>query len=239
MAKSIKLKIILGSLYLIIISLFLWLFFSNFSISDLTSYEFIRDNRDYLIQIKNSNIIFSSLLFLLFTIIWVLLLGFGMPILLLGGFIFGKWIGSILSVFGLSIGATLLYIFANYYLKNYIERKFSKKFNSLNKKFKKDEFTFFLIYRFVGGIPFAISNIIPTLFNVKIKNFFLGSVIGMFPQIFVWVSLGNGIEKIINKNLEIPSFTDLLFSQEIYVPVIGFIIIVILGIILKKFFYNN
>ncbi len=239
MAKSIKLKIILGTLYLIIISLFLWLFFSNFSISDLTSYEFIRNNRDYIIQIKNSNIVFSSLVFLLFTIIWVLLLGFGMPILLLGGFIFGKWTGTLLSVFGLSIGATILYILANYYLKDFIEKKFSKKFRSLNKKFKKNEFNFFLIYRFVGGIPFAISNIIPTLFNIKIKNFFLGSVIGMFPQIFVWVSLGSGIEKIINKNLEIPSFADLIFSKEIYLPIIGFIIIVILGILLKKFIYRN
>ena len=239
MLRNNKLKIILGTVYLVIILLFLWLFFSNFSLSEITSYEFIKNNSDYLIQIKNSNILLCSILFLIFTVLWVLLLGFGSPILLLGGFIFGKWLGSIITTFSLSVGATALYIFANFYFKDFVEQKFSKKFIFLNEKFKKNEFIFFLIYRFVGGIPFAISNILPTLFNIKIKNFFLGSLIGMFPQIFVWTSLGSGIEKIISKNLEPPSFTELIFSKEIYLPVFSFIIIVVLGLVIKKIFYKD
>jgi len=239
MLRNNKLKIILGTVYLVIILLFLWLFFSNFSLSEITSYEFIKNNSDYLIQIKNSNILLCSILFLIFTVFWVLLLGFGSPILLLGGFIFGKWLGSIITTFSLSVGATALYIFANFYFKDFVEQKFSKKFIFLNEKFKKNEFIFFLIYRFVGGIPFAISNILPTLFNIKIKNFFLGSLIGMFPQIFVWTSLGSGIEKIISKNLEPPSFTELILSKEIYLPVFGFIIIVVLGLVIKKIFYKD
>ena len=239
MLRNNKLKIILGTVYLVIILLFLWLFFSNFSLSEITSYEFIKNNSDYLIQIKNSNILLCSILFLIFTVFWVLLLGFASPILLLGGFIFGKWLGSIITTFSLSVGATALYIFANFYFKDFVEQKFSKKFIFLNEKFKKNEFIFFLIYRFVGGIPFAISNILPTLFNIKIKNFFLGSLIGMFPQIFVWTSLGSGIEKIISKNLEPPSFTELILSKEIYLPVFGFIIIVVLGLVIKKIFYKD
>ena len=43
-------------------------------------------------------------------------------------------------------------------------------FINLTEKFKQNEFTFFLIYRFIGGIPFFISNILPTIFNVKIRN---------------------------------------------------------------------
>ena len=38
--------------------------------------------------------------------------------------------------------------------------------------YKFSKFNFFLIYRFVGGIPFSISNILPTIFNIKVKNFF-------------------------------------------------------------------
>jgi len=76
-----------------------------------------------------------------------------------------------------------------------------------------------LIYRFVGGIPFFISNILPTIFNIKIKNFFFGSIIGMFPQIFIGVSLGSGLNEIIQKNSEAPSLMELLFSSEIYIPI--------------------
>ena len=239
MSKSSKLKIILGSLYLIIIFVVLWLFFSYFSISELTSYDLIKNNRNYLIEIKNSNILISGILFFILTAIWTLLLGFASPILLLAGFIFGKWLGSLLAAFALSTGATLLYIFCNFYLKDFIKEKFLKKFIFLNEKFKKNEFNFFLIYRFVGGIPFAISNILPTLFNVKIKNFFFGSLLGMYPQILVWASLGSGIEKIIDQNLKQPTFIELIYSREIYLPILGFIIIMIIGVVIKKFFYKN
>ena len=239
MEKVKKIKIYFGFIYTIILFVFLWLFFSNFSLSELTSYEFIKNNRDYLIAIKDNNLFLVSILFLVFTIIWVLALGFGSPIFLVGGFIFGKWIGTILVTFGLSIGATLLYIFANYFLKDIVEKKFSKKFSSLNEKFKKNEFFFILIYRFIGGIPFFISNILPTLFNVKVKNFFFGSLIGMTPQLFIGVVLGSGIEKIINENKESPSFYELITSSEIYIPIFGFIFLLILGIIFKKFFYKN
>ena len=130
-----------------IVSIFLWFFFSKFSFQDFSSYELIRENRDTLEQVKNSNIFLSSILFLLGTIIWVLLLGFGSPVFLVGGFVFGKWLGTLIIVFGLSIGATFLYMFANYFLKDLIEEKFSSRFNNLTEKFKENEFTFFLIYK--------------------------------------------------------------------------------------------
>ncbi len=239
MDKLKKIKIILGISYSFIIIAFLWAFFTYFSLNELTSYDFIKNNRDYLIQIKDSSFLITSVLFLIFTIIWVLLLGFGSPIFILGGFIFGKWVGSIFTVLALSFGATLLYIFANFFFKDFIYDNFYKRFESLNEKFKKNEFLFILIYRFVGGIPFAIANILPTIFNVKASNYFFGTLIGMYPQAFVWVSLGSGIEKIINQNLEAPSFTQLISSPDIYIPILGFLTLIILGIIIKNLFYKK
>ena len=214
-------------------------FFSTFSFQDFSSYELIRENRDTLEQFKNSNIIISSVLFLLGTIIWVLLLGFGAPVFLVGGFIFGKWLGTLIIVFGLSIGATFLYMFANFFLKDLIEEKFSSRFNNLTQKFKEREFTFFLIYRFIGGIPFFISNILPTIFNVKVRNFFLGSVIGMTPQLFVGASLGAGLNKILEENSEIPGLFQLLLTPDIYLPITGIIILVLIGFLLRKKFYTE
>ena len=239
MNKEKKIKIFLGSAYILIVSIFLWFFFSKFSFQDFSSYELIRDNRDTLEQVKNSNIFISSILFLLGTIIWVLLLGFGSPVFLVGGFIFGKWLGTLIIVFGLSIGATFLYMFANYFLKDLIEEKFSSRFNNLTEKFKENEFTFFLIYRFIGGIPFFISNILPTIFDVKIRNFFLGSVIGMTPQLFVGASLGAGLNKILEENSEAPSLLQLLLTPDIYLPIIGIITLVLIGFLLRKKFYSK
>ena len=236
MNKTKNIKIILGISYLLIISIFLWVFFQNFSIQDFTSYELIKTNRETLEVIKNNNIILSSILFFLGTIIWVLLLGFGSPIFLVGGFVFGKWLGSFLVIFGLSTGATFLYIFANFFLKDIVKEKFSNRFINLTDKFKKNEFIFFLIYRFVGGIPFFISNILPTLFNIKKSNFFFGTIIGMAPQLFVGVSLGAGLSKVLEENKETPTFFELILTPDIYLPIFGITILVLIAIYLRKYF---
>jgi uncharacterized membrane protein YdjX (TVP38/TMEM64 family) len=165
--------------------------------------------------------------------------GFASPFALLAGFIFGKWLGTFILVIGMSVGATILYIFGNYFLKEIIKEKFINKFKNLEIKFKKSEFIYLLVYRFIGGIPFVLSNVLPCIFNVKVKNFFWATIIGIVPQIFLMVSIGSGLEKIIDQNLESPKIKDLIFSPDIYLPLIGFILLIVLTIILKRLFYKK
>tara|TARA_B100000941_G_scaffold261202_1_gene213188 strand:- start:393 stop:1115 length:723 start_codon:yes stop_codon:yes gene_type:complete len=240
MEKANKTKIIIGLSYLVLITIFLLLFFSKFSIQEITSYDFIKENRLYFVKLKNSNLFLVSIIFLISTILWVFpFLGFGSPIALLGGFIFGKWLGTLIVVMGMSIGATFLYIFGNYFLKDLIREKFLSKYQNLEIKFKESEFYYLLIYRFIGGIPWQLSCILPTIFDVRIKNFFFASFIGIIPQIFLAVSIGSGLEKIIEQNSQIPKITDIIFSQEIYVPILAFFCLVLITIFLRKSLYKN
>ena len=240
MEKNTKIKFYVGISYIILVSVFLLFFFSKFSLQQITSYDFIKVNSSYLTNLKTSNLFLVFTIFLISTILWVFpFLGFGSPIALLGGFIFGKWIGTIVVVLGLSTGATFLYIFGNFFLKDIIKEKFLNKFKNLELKFKKSEFTYLLIYRFCGGIPWQLSCIIPTMFNVKVSNFFYATLIGIIPQIFLAVSIGSGLEKIIDENIEAPSIIDLLSSRDIYIPIIIFFLLIIFSVIVRKFFYKN
>ncbi len=240
MEKAKKTKIIIGLCYLTLVSFFLLMFFSKFSIDEITSYDFIRDNRLYFQELKNSNLFLVSIIFLIFTILWVFpFLGFGSPIALLGGFMFGKWLGTIIVVIGLSVGATFLYLFGNYFLKDLIREKFLNKYENLERRFKKSEFYYLLIYRFIGGIPWQLSCILPTIFNVKTVNFFFASLIGIVPQIFLAVSIGSGLEKVIDQNSELPKITEVIFSPEIYIPILAFFSLVLITIFLRKSFYKN
>ena len=240
MEKSKKLKLFIGLSYLVLLSVFLYLFFSKFSFQEITSYDFIKNNSAYFAELKNSNLFLISIIFLVLTIVWCFpLLGFGSPIALLGGFLFDKWIGTLLVVIGLSIGATFLYMFGNYFLKDLIREKFLNKFQNLEIKFKKSEFIYLLVYRFIGGIPWQLSCLLPTLFNVRVINFFFATLIGIIPQIFLAVSIGSGLEKVIDQNAEVPGITDVIFSPDIYVPIIAFFILILITIFLRKFFYRN
>ena len=240
MEKSKKIKLFIGVFYIILISIFLYYLFSKFSFKELTSIDFIKQNILYFSELKKTNILLLSLFSLLFIILWVFpFLGFGSPVALLGGFILGKWLGVIIVVLGLSIGATLLYVFGNYFLKELVKEKFLNRFEKLEIKFKKSEFVYLLIYRFCGGIPWQLSCILPTLFNVKVSNFFLATLIGIIPQIFLVVSIGSGLEQVINDNLEMPGIKDIIFFPDVYIPLIIFVILIIVTLILRKNFYNN
>ena len=240
MENTKKIKLFIGLSYLLIVSLFLYFFFSKFSISEITSYDFLRSNRSYFIELKNSNLFLISISFLILTILWVFpFLGFGSPVVLLGGFIFGKWTGTIIVVFGLTIGATLLYIFGNYFLKNFIREKFLNKYKNLEYKFKKSEFIYLFIFRLVGGIPWQIQCLLPVLFDVKLKNYFFSTLFGITPGVFLISSIGSGLEKIIDSNIKVPGISDIIFSREIYIPLLAFFALVLTTIILRKIFFKD
>ena len=234
MEKIKKIKILLGFTYLVIVLLFLWYFFTYFSLEEISSYKFIKNNRDFLIDFRQNNFFLITSTFFILVIFWVLLLGFGSPVALLGGFIFGKWIGTVIVSISLTIGATLLYIFANFFLKEIIKEKFESRFHFLKIKFKKNELFYFFIYRFIGGIPFFIANVLPSLFDVKIKNYFFGSLFGMIPGLFIITSLGSGLEKIISENLKPPSFFELITYNEISIPIIVFLLFLIVAFSIRR-----
>ncbi len=233
-----KLKIYLGISYIILISTFLYFFLNKFSIQDISSYEFIKSNVDYFSDLKSKNYFLLLIVFFFFVIFWVLLLGFGSPVALASGFIFGKWIGTIVIAISLSVGALIFYLITIFFFKDLVHQKLENKMVFLKSLFKRNEFLYFLIYRFVGGIPFVVANTLPVIFNVKIKNYFFGTLIGMIPQLFIVVSIGSGLEKIIDANNNPPSFFQILFSKDIYLPLIAFLFIVIISFFLKKKLYR-
>ena len=61
----------------------------------------------------------------------------------------------------------------------------------------------------------------------------------MAPQLFVGASLGAGLSKILKENSELPSVFELIFSPDIYLPILGIIILVIIGFLLKKNFFTK
>jgi|TARA_B100002051_G_C16508254_1_gene521416 uncharacterized membrane protein YdjX (TVP38/TMEM64 family) len=239
MAKSKKIKLFIGLFYISAVSLFLYFLFTKFSFHEITSYDFIKNNRNYFFELRQTNLFLLGILFILFATIWVFAAGFGSPLALFAGFIFGKWFGLFFALIGMTLGATLLYIFANYFLKEMIRDKFLNRFDKLEEKFRKSEFMYLLIYRFVGGIPFQIQNVLPCIFDVKVFNFFWSTFLGMIPSLFLVISIGSGLEEIIDQNLEAPSLIDLITSPSIYIPMIAFFGLLGITIFFRKIFYNN
>jgi hypothetical protein len=102
MAKSKKIKLFIGLFYISAVSLFLYFIFTKFSFQEITSYEFIKNNRDYFYDLRQTIYLFLlGVSFILFSILWVFAAGFGSPLALFAGFIFGKWFGLLFTVIGI------------------------------------------------------------------------------------------------------------------------------------------
>ncbi len=238
--NSFNLKIIIGITYLALISVGLYFLFSFVDIKDLMSYEFIRVNKDVILKYKNENFIFLSVVFFIFCIVWVLMLGFAMPLLIFSGFVFGKWWGILIVLTATTIGATLLYLLVVFFFRDTIKEKLEPKFSRLRQFFIKNDILYFTTFRFIGGggTPYAIQNVLPVLFNMSVKNYVVATFFGSMPSMFVTVSLGSGIESLIDNNASLNILTVLL-SPEIYIPILAFFIIFIMAVIIKKHYFKE
>jgi len=238
--NSLNLKLILGITYLVIISFGLYFLFSVVDIKNLMSYDFIKLNKDIILKYKNENFLFLTIIFFIFSIVWILLLGFAMPLLIFSGFVFGKWWGILIVLTSTTIGATLLYMLVGFFFREAIKEKLAPKFSKLREFFIKNDILYFMSFRFIGGggSPYAVQNVLPILFDMSVKNYVIATFVGSMPSMFVTVALGSGIEKVIDQNVEL-SVSTVLFSPEIYIPIIAFFIILFIAFVIRKFYFKR
>ena len=234
-----KLKVFLGISYLLILFAFLYFIFLKIEISRLNDFSYYKELQAGVDIFIGENLYINLLIFFTFSVIWVVLLGFGSPILITAGILFGKWVGTLVAVTSLSLGALLLYTIANFFFIDLVNKLLEKRFSNYIKLFKKNEFLYFFIFRVSGGlgIPFALQNVLPIIFNIKKINYFFASFLGFIPSMFIFVSIGSGLNKFI-KDSDNFSLMNLITSKDIYLPIVIFIIFIIISAIIKKKFFN-
>jgi len=238
--KLLNVKWVIGSFYLLLLIAGIIFLLTNYNISDFFSYEFIRLNKNIILEYRRENFLVLTILFFIFSIVWVLLLGFAMPLLIFSGFVFGKWWGILIVLTSTTIGAVLLYFLARLFFRDIIQEKFAPKFLKLKKFFNKNELVYFMFFRFIGGggTPYAVQNTLPILFNMSMKNYIIATFLGSMPSMFVMVAIGSGIETIIDQNEKL-GFVNVIFSPEIYIPIVCFFILLIIGFVIKKFYFKE
>ena len=235
-----NIKIALGSIYLIILITFLYFLLSKFETSRISDFSYYKEIQINLEEIIGKNLIVNLILFSAFSVIWVVLLGFGSPLLILSGILFGKWVGTTISTVSISVGALSLYIIASYFFKDLVNQILKDKFEKYIERFQKNEFYYFFAFRLAGGlgIPFFLQNVLPVIFKMKNYNYFFASFFGFIPIFFIWNTIGSCINKFI-KEADVFNLISLILSKEIYLPLIIFIILILGSLIIKKKFFND
>ena len=237
---SNNLKIFLGISYLLILFTFLYLIFTYIQINRLDDFYYYKELQGNLNVYIGTNKIINLIYFLIFAIIWVALLGFGSPILIFSGILFGQFLGTFISAISISIGALILYSIGDFFFRDVVKKILERKFEKHIKLFQKNEFYYFFIYRFVGGlgIPFGLQNLLPILFSMNKTNYFFASLFGLIPSIFVLNTIGAGLNSYIEQ-AQFFNMIDFILTPEIYLPISMFAVLMIISLIIKNFFLNE
>ena len=233
-------KIFLGISYLLILFIFLYFIFENIQINRLDDFSYYKELQSNLDTYVSANVFINLVYFFIFGIIWVMLLGFGSPILIISGILFGQWLGTAISVLSLSFGALALYSIGDFFFKDLVKTILKKKFDKYILLFQKNEFFYFFIYRLVGGlgIPFFLQNLLPILFGMKKRNYFFSSCLGFIPIFFIMNTIGAGLNIYVKQTSNF-SMINLILSKEIYIPVLMFVGLMAISLFIKKKFFND
>ena len=236
MSKNFKL--FLGFAYLLSLAVFLYFIFSNIQINKLNDFSYYKEIQLNISSFLSINFLINAIYFFIFSIVWIIMLGFGSPILIVSGILFGKWIGTIISVLSISIGALTLYSIANFFFKDIVKKLLERKFEKYIQLFQKNEFYYFFIYRLVGGlgVPFFLQNVFPVLFDMKKFNYFFSSFLGFIPGFFIFNTIGSGLNTYIKGN-ETFSLLSLIGAPEIYFPILMFVGLIVLSLLVKKKYF--
>ena len=237
---SKNLKIFLGISYLLLLFAFLYFIFTAIEINRLKDFSYYKEIQTNLDNFISANILINIFYFFIFSIIWVALLGFGSPILIISGILFGQWLGTLVSVVSISFGALILYSIGIFFFRDLVRAILEKKFEKYIQLFQKNEFFYFFIYRFIGGlgVPFGLQNLIPILFNMKKINYFLSSFFGFIPSMFIMNTIGAGLNSYV-ESADSFSIINLIFNPGIYLPILLFIGLMIISLLIKKKFFDN
>jgi len=214
---------------LIVISVFWLIYFFNRDFFELKTL-FI--NLDNIQSYISNNFLFS---FLIFTFSYCLLIVCNFPIAsllsLIGGFLYGTWIGGIGIIIGGTVGSFIVFLVAKLFFHDYISKKLLQRYSFITQYFQKNELELMLLIRLVPGVPFFAQNLVLAGLGAKRLKFFFTTLFGLSPWAIIFASIGRGLEEIF---VEDQALSFALVAKPEYLIPIGIIIVLVIFILMFK-----
>lgn len=177
---------------------------------DRIDLEWIQTHRDQLQAfVLASPIVGVGLFVLIYAGCVALSLPIATLLTLLGGFLFGVWLGLAAVVLGATIGATVLFLIARSSLGDPLRQRAGPLYQKVASHMQTNAVGYLLFMRLVPLFPFFLVNIVPAFFGMGVLAYALTTLIGIIPGTFVFVNLGQQLG-------EISSVSDLI-SREMLI----------------------
>jgi uncharacterized membrane protein YdjX (TVP38/TMEM64 family) len=163
----------------------------------------------------------TALYLILGKIIGAVLFFPGIPLTLLAGATLGVFWGTIVSMIGNTIGATLAFLVARYFLRDYVTEKIYKKYPKIDtyeSRFFKDGFATVVLLRLIPLFPFNALNYILGITRVTTRDYVVATFFGIMPGTLAFVYFGSALRMLspINIALSVLAIIGLTYFGKMY-----------------------
>lgn len=202
--------------------------------TEYLSFNKLQENREYLQTFTQDNYLAAVLAYMS---IYIVVVAFSLPggavMTITGGFLFGLAAGTVWTVIGATIGATILFIAAKTALGDALRAKAGPALRKFEAGFAEDAFSYMLILRLVPLFPFFLVNLAPAFLGVRLWTFVVTTFFGIIPGTFVYTSVGGGLGAVFDRG-ETPDL-GIIFEPRIITPIVGLAVLAAIPIIYKRF----
>ncbi len=151
-----------------------------------------------------------------------------------GGYLFGLAVGVPAIVFAATLGAAIIFLASKSALGDMLKGRVSGFLSQMEKGFRDNELSYMFVLRLAPVFPFWAVNIAAGLLGVSLRNFLVGTGIGIIPGSFVYASIGNAAGAAFDKGEDL-SLTGILFQPSTLIPLAGLALLSLLPVVIKRF----
>jgi uncharacterized membrane protein YdjX (TVP38/TMEM64 family) len=151
---------------------------------------------------------------------------------LTGGFLFGTWLGGLLSVLGATTGACAVFLIARSSLGAALRERAGSWLQRLEAGFRRDAFSYLLVLRLVPLFPFWLVNLVPALLGIPLATFALATFLGIIPGGLVYAGVGNGLGAVLDRGQE-PDL-GLILEPQVLLPLLGLAVLALLPALYRR-----
>jgi uncharacterized membrane protein YdjX (TVP38/TMEM64 family) len=159
--------------------------------------ETIKANRDALLAFASERLILTvAIAFVVYVLAVMCSLPGALLLSLTCGFLFGRWLGTVVIVCAATLGATIVFIAARYLIADWARSRLGGVGQKINEGFSENAFSYMLFLRLVPAFPFFLVNLAPAFTNIRLSTYVGATAIGIIPGSFVFANLGETLATI-------------------------------------------
>jgi uncharacterized membrane protein YdjX (TVP38/TMEM64 family) len=184
-------------LALVLLGLGLVLGFYLSGLHERFSWSWLRANLTELQQAADEHLLRAVLVFFL---VYVLATSLSLPVsvwlTLLGGALFGRWVGTAVVGVAATLGSTVAMLASRYVFRDWVRRRFGARLAAIDRGVERDGAYYLLTLRLMPVVPFWLINLGVGLTPMPARTFAAVSWVGILPATFLYANAGTELGRV-------------------------------------------